>query len=179
MAWSRPTNLVRITLVVLAVLAFAGNPIGSTVSAETPTDAPRVDCLTPAGRLLVVPNFRGNNSTEAAVVLNDKTLSCLLQEGETTFIIAFPKTSPLDGFTFVNKNAAAKGEMKIAISNSRLPFDSPKWIEVTGKTAFTHKRLFTLSMVGVEARYLRLSFHVERGSDVASVDRLSNRGSVL
>src|SRR5438874_5212561 len=156
MARSGSTHLVRISLVALTTLAFTGDPIQSIVSAEAPTDAPRVDCLTPAGQLLVVPSLRGNNSNEAAVILNGNTLSCPLQEGETSFIIAFSKTSALDGFTFVNENTAAKGEMKIAISNSRLPFDSPKWIEVTGKTAFTHKRRFTLSMVGVEARYLKL-----------------------
>ena len=173
MTRSGPTHLVRISLVVLAALALAGNPTQSIISAEAPTDVPRVDCLTPAGQLLVVTSLGSNKSNEAAVILNENTLSCPLQEGETTFIIAFSKTSPLDGFTFVNENAAAKGEMKIAISNSRLPFDSPKWIDVTGKTAFTHKRRFTLSMVGVDARYLKLSFHVEKRSDVALIESAS------
>jgi hypothetical protein len=169
MAWSSPTNLVRITLLTCAGLTFGANPIAPIISAEAAAGHPRVDCLTPAGRLLIVPNRAGNNSSETAVVLNNNTLRCPLQKGETTFIIAFPKTSPLDGFRFLNENAAARGEMKIAISNSRLPFDSPKWIEVTGKTAFIHKRLFTLSMVGVEARYLKLSFRVENGPGVSPI----------
>jgi hypothetical protein len=59
--------------------------------------------------------------------------------------------------------------MKIAVSNYRLPAGSPKWTEVSGTTAFTHKRLFNLSMVGVEARYVKLSFHVEKGSGIASL----------
>jgi len=59
--------------------------------------------------------------------------------------------------------------MKIAVSNYRLPADSPKWTEVSGKTPFTHKRLFNLSMVGVEARYVKLSFHIENGSRIASL----------
>ena len=101
--------------------------------------------------------------------MDDDTLSCPLQEGETTFIISFPKTSLLDRFTFVNENAAAQGEMKIAVSNYRLPADSPKWTEVSGKTEFTSKRLFNLSMVGVEARYVKLSFHVEKGGRIASL----------
>jgi len=169
MARSHRNNLVRIIPIILAALTFAANPIESTVDAETLTDAPRVDCLTPTGRLLLVPNHRSNNSSEAAVILNNNTLRCPLQEGETTFIIAFSKTSPLDGFRFLNENAEAKGEMRIAISNSRLSFDSPKWIEVTGKTAFTRRRLITLSMVGVEARYLKLSFHVRSGLGVSHI----------
>src|ERR1044071_2870917 len=129
----------------------------------------KIDCLTPDGRLVVVPSASENNSRTVALIMDDDTLSCPLQEGETTFIISFPKTSPLERFTFVNENAEVKGEMKIAISNFQLPADSPKWIEVSGKTAFIHKRRFNLSMVGVEARYVKLSFHVEKGAPIASL----------
>lgn len=169
MARSRPINLICVSLVILGAFAFAGHPT-QPVSVQPAVSAPQVDCLTPEGRLLVVPRSGKSNPSEAGVILNHNTLSCPLQEGETTFIIAFPKTSPLDQFTFLNQNAAAKGEMKIAVSNSRLPFDSPKWIEVSGKTAFTHKRRFTLSMVGVEARYLKISFRVEKRNDVAMTE---------
>ena len=102
---------------------------------------------------------------------------CPLQEGETTFIISFPKTSLLDRFTFINENAAAQGEMRIAVSNYRLPADSPEWTDVAGKTEFTSKRLFNLSMVGVEARYVKLSFHVAKGGRIASLG-LSGGGSL-
>ena len=61
--------------------------------------------------------------------------------------------------------------MRIAVSNSRLPANSPKWIEVSGKTAFRHKRRFNLSMVGVEARYVKLSFHIEKRGRIASLVR--------
>jgi hypothetical protein len=101
--------------------------------------------------------------------MDDDTLSCPLQEGETTFIITFPRTSLLDRFTFINENAAVQGEMRIAVSNYRLPADSPKWTDVSGKTQFTSKRLFNLSMVGVEARYVKLSFHVAKGGRIASL----------
>ena len=129
-----------------------------------------VDCITPDGRSIAVPNAREKNySSSAALIMDGDTLSCALQEGETTFIISFPKTSLLDRFTFVNENAEVQGEMRIAVSNDRLPPDSPKWTDVSGKTEFTNKRLFNLSMVGVEARYVKLSFQVEKGGRIASL----------
>jgi hypothetical protein len=70
---------------------------------------------------------------------------------------------------FVNENAAAVGEMKVAVSNYRLPAHSPKWNEVTGSTSFTGKRLFDLSLLGTEARFVRLSFHVTREGTIAGL----------
>lgn len=175
----------RIALSILSALALFGVLIIPSLTAEPAAvvegskaakNLPRmnsgakVDCLTPDGRLVAVPNAGEKNSRAAALIRDDDTLCCPLQEGETTFIISFPKTSSLDRFTFVNENAAARGEMRIAVSNNRLPPNSPKWIEVSGKTAFTHKRLFNLSMVGVEARYVKVSFHVEKRDRIASRD---------
>ncbi len=129
----------------------------------------KIDCITPDGRLVAVPTASEKNSSATALIMDDDTLSCPLQEGETTFIISFPKTSLLDRFTFVNENAGVQGEMRIAVSNYRLPADSPKWTDVSGKTEFTSKRLFNLSMVGVEARYVKLSFNVAKGGRIASL----------
>ena len=178
----RPITFARIVLSILSALAFSGALIQPSLTAEPDAAAeesngaknlPRmnsgakVDCLMPDGRLVAVSSA-GEKNSSAALIMIDHTLSCPLQEGETTFIISFPKTSPLDRFTFVNENAEAKGEMKIAVSNFRLPANSPQWIQVSGKTAFTHKRRFDLSMVGVEARYVKLSFHIEKGGRIAS-----------
>jgi hypothetical protein len=129
----------------------------------------KIDCITPDGRLAAVPNASDTNSSAAALLMDDDTLSCPLQEGETTFIITFPKTSALDRFTFLNENAAAEGEMKIAVSNYRLAAESPKWTEVNGSVAFSRKRLFNLSMVGVEARYVKLSFRVQKSGRIAAL----------
>jgi hypothetical protein len=129
----------------------------------------KIDWITPDGRVVAVPSANEKNESAAALIMDDDTLSCPLQEGDTTFIISFPKTSLLDRFTFVNENAAVQGEMRIAVSNYRLPADSPKWTDVSGKTEFTSKRLFNLSMVGVEARYVKLSFHVAKGGRIASL----------
>ena len=180
----RPIHFGRIVLSIFGALVFsaaviqpspAAEPAGAGEESGVTKYLPRmncsakIDCLMPDGRLVAVPSAGEKNSSAVALMMDDDTLSCPLQEGETTFIISFPKTSPLERFTFVNENAEVKGEMKIAISNFQLPADSPKWIEVSGKTAFVHKRRFNLSMVGVEARYVKLSFHVERGGRVASL----------
>ncbi len=102
---------------------------------------------------------------------DNETLSCPLQEGRTTFVIKLPATSQRDRFTFVNENATAAGELRISVSNDQLPATSPKWVEVDGNITFSHKRLFSVSTVGVEARYLKLSFDVAKGVRIAAVER--------
>ncbi|HWM25008.1 MAG TPA: hypothetical protein VNP98_09285 [Chthoniobacterales bacterium] len=183
MSRSRPIHFGRI-LSIFGALAFSGVLIqpgfaGESAPALDEENAAKnlarmncgakIDCITPDGRLVAVPTASERNASATALIMDDDTLSCPLQEGETTFIISFPKTSLLDRFTFVNENAAVQGEMRIAVSNYRLPADSPKWTDVSGKTAFTSKRLFNLSMVGVEARYVKLSFNVAKGGRIASL----------
>lgn len=175
----------RIALSVLGALAFSGTLVQPSLATDPVTAEPegkaapilarmhsgaKIDCITPDGRLSTVPGASEKNSNGAALIMADDTLSCPLQEGETTFIISFPKTLPLDRFTFINENAGVRGEMKIAVSNDQLPANSPKWTDVSGKTEFISKRLFNLSMVGVEARYLKLSFHVKKGGHIAALE---------
>lgn len=180
----RPSSVSRIALSILGALVFSSAPIGPSLAANTaPAEGEsdtkslarthggaKIDCITPDGRLSPVPSAAETTSSAAALIMADDTLSCRLQEGETTFIISFPKTSLLDRFTFINENAGVRGEMKIAVSNDQLPADSPKWTDVSGKTEFISKRLFNLSMVGVEAHYVKLSFHVKKGGHIAVLD---------
>ncbi|MFN2507826.1 MAG: hypothetical protein ABR589_03540 [Chthoniobacterales bacterium] len=129
----------------------------------------QIECTTPDGRIAEVAVANDQNKSAAAVIMDDDTVSCPLQEGQTTFVIKLPTTSLLDRFTFVNENAAAAGELKIAVSNYRLPAASSKWVEVDGSITFTRKRVFNLSMLGVEARYVKLSFRVEKAGRIASL----------
>jgi hypothetical protein len=105
----------------------------------------------------------------SALLLDDDTLNYPLPEGDTTFILTLSRTSTLDRFMFVNENAAAAGEMTVAVSNYRLPAQSRKWNEVKGGTPFTGKRLFDLSLLGTEARYVKLSFHVIKAGSIAAL----------
>jgi hypothetical protein len=129
----------------------------------------QIEWTTPDGRTAAVATATDANQSAAALIMDDETLSCPLQEGETTFVIKLPATAQLDRFTFVNENAAAAGNLKISVSNYKLPAASPKWTDVDGSISFTRKRLFNLSMLGVEARYVKLSFNVEKAGRIASL----------
>src|SRR5438067_2428484 len=103
------------------------------------------------------------------LTLDNDTISCSLPEGDTTFIISLVRSSPLDRFTFINENTTARGELRIAVSNEKLSADSDKWMPVDGATSFKRKRLFSVSVLGVEAKYVRLTFHVEHENDIAAL----------
>src|SRR5437868_14177409 len=103
------------------------------------------------------------------LTLDNDTVSCSLPEGDTTFIISLVRSSPLDRFTFINENTKARGELRIAVSNEKLSVDSDKWMPVEGATSFKRKRLFSVSVLGVEAKYVRLTFHVEHENDIAAL----------
>jgi hypothetical protein len=114
----------------------------------------------------VVPASEPEKSA-AALIMNDDTLRCPLQEGETTFVIKLP-ASVLDRVTFLNENAAAAGELKIFVANDQLPAASAKWTAVDGRVAFAHKRRFDVSLLGVDARYVKLEFNVQKASRTAA-----------
>ncbi len=122
----------------------------------------QIECITPDGRVSPVSDSATRLPNAPALMMDEDIISCALQEGETTFIIPLPKAAVLDRFIFINQNASACGEFNIAISNSHLPAGSPKWTQVDGIIPFAHKRLFNLSLLGVDAKYVKLSFHVEK-----------------
>jgi hypothetical protein len=130
-------------------------------------DDSRIDWIANDGSDAVSSTLQ-RNGTNASVKDND-TVSCPLKEGDSTFVIALPKTTLLDRLTFINENADAQGDLRIAVSNCRLPAESPKWNTVDGSVHFAHKRLFNFSMLGVEAKYVRLSFHVENAGHIAAL----------
>jgi hypothetical protein len=134
----------------------------------------KIECITPDGHLTELPNTSMStvDSQSPASIVDDGTIDCALRAGETTFIIALPENTAWDGFTFVNENAAACGELRIAVSESLLPADSPQWTKVDGIVPFAHKRLFKLSMLGVQTKFVRLSFHVENGSEDATNEKV-------
>ena len=129
----------------------------------------QIECITPDGRVSPVANPGTSTPGAPALMMDDETISCALQEGETTFIIPLFRAALLDRFTLINQNAAAHGEFNIAVSNSHLSADSPKWTQVDGIVSFAHKRLFNLSMLGVEAKYMKLSFHVEKAGQITGL----------
>jgi hypothetical protein len=167
------------TLFIVAGITIQSAVAGETVDAfdvsNPAKNLARMNCgatielIGPDGHVASVPSTTDRNSSATALILDDDTLSCPLPQGDTALIITFPRASRLDRFTFVNENAFAEGQMKIAVSNYRLPADSPKWGEVNGVTSFSGKRHVDLSLLGVEARYVKLSFHVQKGGRIAAL----------
>jgi len=153
----------RMCLVISALVLVGFVVAGYCCYAESPArKSAQIEYITPDGQFSPVNAARLAPRAQAAAFVDNDTVSCVLREGETTFIIQLPKNSPRDRFTFLNENAAACGELRIAVSDSPLPADSPKWTQVEGIVPFAHKRLFKLSMLGVDTKFVRLSFKVEQ-----------------
>lgn len=131
--------------------------------------------------LLASVAFAGNDSPilGRSVSVDRLKTSYALPRGATSFIIRLTDLAQERSFTFVNENAAAEGRLSIAVSNHSLAADSPKWSPVEGAIRFRHKRLFMVSLVGVEANYVRLTFRVEvpdgNGSNDFSRDHLRRK----
>jgi hypothetical protein len=128
----------------------------------------RIECITPDGQTNRVSKLPVVDPSAAALIMEDDTVSCDLQEGETNFVVELPKARLMDRLTFLNENAMARGELKIAVSNSLLKSDSANWHEVEGVVPFSHKRLFGVSLIGIDAKFVRLSFRVEKAGHAAT-----------
>lgn len=168
-------RLAQVFLGLASAILFAS---GSSSHAGASSN-PQIEYISPDGEFSSVSAAEPGASKSAAAFIDPNTVSCALKEGETTFIIELPANATSDRFTFLNENAGACGELRIAVSNSQLPVDSPKWTEVDGIVPFAHKRLFKLSMLGVETKFVRLSFKVDGQAN--KVARISDpfRGSIL
>ena len=129
----------------------------------------QIECLTPDGHLGRIARLSEQDPNATALIMDDDTVTCVLQEGETDFVIELPAVAVPDRFTFLNENGKAHGELRIAVSNRRLAPNSADWKEVDGVIPFAHKRLFGVSLLGIEAKYVRLSFRVEKRSTVAAL----------
>src|SRR6266404_1640827 len=137
----------------------------------------------PSARTEPTANIPNTTRQEgAAIIIRDATIRCPLREGETTFIVSSPRNSLLDRVILVNENMSARGELRIAVSNDKLSVSSNRWIPVDGSIHFRRKRVFNLSLVGVEAKYVKLTFRVEREqarTRVASCSLLSKVATQL
>ncbi len=166
---SRCSALIAISLAASFSSIAHGRPKSTSGEVE-------IECLMPDGHLLELTRTKASASKAAALILGDETLNCPLTPGLTTFVIKLPSTRVLDRFSFVNENCAATGQLSIAVANEPLAHASPDWTTVKGEIAFTGKRLVNLSMVGVEARYVRLSFNVEKPGRIVAFSLL--RGNI-
>jgi hypothetical protein len=178
--WSSPIAGREAAILFMALLAADTLPSPLFADSATPTaDTAQIECITPDGRLSAISHAHVVDPSSAASIIDDSTVSCPLREGDTTFVIALPTNGLRDRFTFINENAAACGELKIAVADSRLAADSPKWTDVDGIIPFSHKRLFNVSMLGVETRFVRLTFHVEVAREDSTNHKAARIGNTL
>jgi hypothetical protein len=109
-----------------------------------------------------MPESARHSGQSSVVVMSDDSISCPLSEGDTTFVVALPASGAIEHLKFVNDNPAARGTLRIAVANQALAPNSARWTPVDGDVSFRQKRLFNLSVVGVEAKFVRVTFSVER-----------------
>jgi hypothetical protein len=153
----------------------------STLAEEKASDANRaknlarlncgahIDRILPGGRIDTFAGGSQNAADPSALLLDDNTLSCALSVGDNVFVVTLPHISMLQRFSFINRNAAAEGEFEVAVSNYRLGSTDSAWAGVQKATTFSKERLINLSMPGVEARYVRLTFHVRKEGQLAAL----------
>ena len=134
----------------------------------------QIECITPDGQFGRISRLSSHDPNAAALITEDDTVTCVLQEGETNFVIELPKVAVPDRFIFVNENGKARGELRISVSDHRLAPNSSEWKDVEGVIPFVHKRLFGVSLLGIEARYVRLSFRVEVPTSSHDLEGLTN-----
>jgi hypothetical protein len=102
------------------------------------------------------------NKTRAVnlTVSNAKT-RFRLRKGVTSFVIPLSSPNQRRCFTLENENVAAKGTLSIATASRPLAANDADWTVVAGAVRFRQKREFYLSLVGVEAKFVRLTFQID------------------
>ncbi len=111
---------------------------------------------------------------DAGLATAGAQLDYALPAGVSSFVIRLGNPEARGCVTFVNKNPAAEGRFSIAVSERPLAANSPLWSPVEGTIPFRHKRRFALSLVGVEANYVRLTFEVDGLPKTASAGENSS-----
>jgi hypothetical protein len=148
----------------LAVLSISAlNLSAATQEVSAASAAGKSGLLNCGARIECVKTDDAEQRTHApVVVMNDGSIRCPLNEGDTTFVVTLPRPCMLERLRFVTENVAARGTLSLAVSDEDLAPDSGHWRLVEGSVAFHHKRLFDLSVVGLEAKFVRVTFSVER-----------------
>jgi hypothetical protein len=128
-----------------------------------------IDRILPGGKIVTFTNSPQDSADPSTLLLDDNTLSCALALGDNVFVVTLPHISVLQRFAFINRNATAQGEFEVAVSNYRLGSTDPAWTKVQRPTSFDKERFINLAMLGVEARYVRLTFHVRKEGQLAAL----------
>lgn len=94
-------------------------------------------------------------------VFDGTTIRCALVSGPNAFVFRTRDLTQQRRVRLVNANGVAQGEIFIAVSDRPLTENESGWKAVEGAIRFRNKRQFTLSLVGVQAEYVKLTLRVE------------------
>ena len=127
-----------------------------------------IDRILAGGKIVTSANT-ADAADPSALLLDDNTVSCPLAFGDNVFVVTLPHISVLQRFAFINRNASAQGDFEVAVSNYRLGSTDPAWTQVQRPISFDKERMINAPMLGVEARYVRLTFHVRKEGQLAAL----------
>src|SRR5439155_22199030 len=106
----------RMCLVISALVLVGFVAAGYCCYAESPArQSAQIEYITTDGQFSPVNAARLAPRASAAAFVDNDTVSCVLRDAETTFIIQLPKNSPRDRVTFLNATAAASGDLPTAV----------------------------------------------------------------
>ncbi len=100
-----------------------------------------------------------------ALLSEDDPLGCELPAGTTSLVVALPRTETLQQLDFLNLTAA--GQFSVAVSNVRLPADSPRWHALGGSQEFAQPNdVVSCGFGAAEARYVRITFNLPKAGRI-------------
>jgi hypothetical protein len=114
---------------------------------------------------VAVQQVSGDHNSAMALLAQDPALGYALASGSKTVVITLSKIENVDTISFLNNGT--KGDITIAVSNAKLPANSPQWEVVAHQELSANA---TKAKVGpTEAKYLRLTFNVTEGGRLADL----------
>jgi hypothetical protein len=140
----------------------------SLVPAHGQTDRPTNEKSTPADRKIecVAPA----KAKAINLTVNGAKTRFRLHRGVTSFVIPLSAPDQRRCFTLENEIIAANGTFSIATANERLAVNDANWNIVGGAVRFRQKKQFYLSLMGVEAKFVRLTFQIEDPGKIVQRD---------
>ena len=160
-------------------LAGAAEPEGSNVRFENPADVANARLPMDLARGSVgariqvrAPKGAGKeddqeNRSAQALISDDATLGYPLTPGVTSILVTLPKIEVLSRFNFISYDAG--GEVSIAASSVKLPFDSADWRTVSNGRSFESQQVVACPLGSIEARYLKFDFNTRTPGRIASL----------
>jgi hypothetical protein len=106
---------------------------------------------------------QASDDKASALLSGDPAATYALPAGTTTLLVALPQIENVGSIAFLNEGA--KGSVTVAMSNAKLPADSPQWHDALQQE---------LSAEGIdakvgpsEAKYVRLTFNITEPGKIA------------